>query len=175
MLSKIYQRLGSSENLQKALDFCQKSLDIKEQLYVTEKTIEDEKELADSYNNLADIYTKIGDRANLEKSLELYKKCLNIYEHILKIEKTMYTYDNLVMIRYKIAMHKYTDIETKRQLLQEGLMLAKNLYDFERSLMLDESLYDNSFYEMGLYDELPNERYETFVRIFERELNNIDK
>ena len=47
-------------------------------------------------------------------------------------------------------MHEYTDKQTKKQLLTRGLQVAKMLYD-----------------------NLPNERYEAFVRGVERELKKM--
>lgn len=58
----------------------------------------------------------------------------------------------MAISRYKVAMHPYTDKQTKKQLLERGLQVA-------------EMLYDN----------LPNERYKEVIEEFEEELKNIDE
>ena len=71
-------------------------------------------------------------------------------KQLAKSESTIDAYDDLAVSLYKVAMHEYTDTKTKKQLLTRAVQVAKMLYD-----------------------NLPNERYEIFVRVFERELKKM--
>ena len=73
-------------------------------------------------------------------------------EQLIESDNTINAYDDLAVSLYKVAMHEYTDKQTKKQLLERAVLIAKMLYD-----------------------NLPNERYEIFVRVFERELKNMGK
>ena len=96
------------------------------------------------------IYEQLGGKDNLQKALELYKKDMEICEQLSASENTINAYDDLAVSLYRVAMHEYTDTKNKKQLLTRGLQVAKMLYD-----------------------NLPNERYETFVEVFEEELEKM--
>ena len=123
-----------------------------EQLAASENTNQSKRDLSISYSRVADIYTKLGGKDNLQKALELYKKALELSEKIIQSEQNVVAYDSLVAILYKVAVHQYTDGQTKRQLLDRGLKILKMLYD-----------------------NWPSEKYEKVVRAFERELKNMDE
>ena len=127
-------------------------MEMSEQILNATGTNDAKREVAVSYNRIAGIYEQLGGKDNLKKALELYQKCLDIKEQLAESESTIDAYDDLAVSLYKVAMHEYTDPKTKKQLLTRGLQVAKMLYD-----------------------NLPNERYETLVRDFERELKKMSE
>ncbi len=120
---------------------------MREKLSASENTSESKRDLSVSYEKVAGIYEQLGGRENLNKALELCQKYLELSEQLAESESTIDAYDDLAVSLYKVAMHEYADKQTKKQLLTRGLQVAKMLYD-----------------------NLPNERYKTFLVVFYREL-----
>lgn len=146
-LAGIYKALDGRANLEKALELYQKCLTAFEALALFSVTMQSKIDLSVSYNKLADVYERLGGTDNLIKSLKLYQKSLNIFKNLVKSENSIKAYDGLVVILYKIAMHPYTDKKDKKELLIQAVQIAKMLYD-----------------------NLPNEKYETFLMMFYKEL-----
>ena len=190
--AKMYEQLGGQNNLLKALELSKKDISLSKTLCTLENTQENKRNLLISYHTTANISEQLGGKKNLQNALDLYQKALvlseqlsasvntseskrdlsvsynkvaDIYEklggkdNLQKLEEqlsasenTINTYDDLAVSLSKVAMHEYTDKQTKKQLLERAVLIAKMLYD-----------------------NLPNERYEIFVRVFERELKNMGK
>lgn len=128
MMANTYEALGGRENLLKALELYQKSLDIREHLEIMTGTNASKRDLSVSYESMGNIYEALGGRENLFKALELYQKALELSE---QLEKTIGTNESK-----KDLSFSYNNVAGIYETLggQENFLKALALYQKARNL-----------------------------------------
>lgn len=181
------------EFLEKALDFYDKGLKIREQIAHEEKTPESLRELSISYNKLGriyehldsienfenlekiqeryktdDAYTSLRGREKLIKTIELYEKGLKIREQLAREEKTPESLREL-SISYNNLGDIYKNLNGR-----ENLEKALELY--EKGLRIREQLvcelntvdsYDDlsiSYRNLGIHPLVPSEKRREYLQ-----------
>ena len=157
-VARIYERCGGRYNIRKALELYQKGDRIFEEIVNITDMNENKRDYAVSCANIGDIYEQIAKirpfcrKKYLKKSFLYYQKSLIISEQLAETCQTIIALEDLTLRLYRVAVHRYTDQRTKKQLVKRGLDLAKTLYN-----------------------NIPNEKYKNLVEMFEEELNKMIK
>ena len=178
-LADIYEKLGSRENFQTALELYSKCMELSEQLSEYRKTIESEIDLAISYSKVAGIYKKLDGSQNLYKSLELSQKTVNVIEQIYAIETTNEIksylplgYDGLADVYINIGGKE--NLKKALELYQKSLNIEKEIYSDKQTtsnkIAIAKSCHNIAF----VYEHLGNkENLENALKLYGECLDTI--
>ena len=163
-IGDICLKLGGKENLYKARDMYEKSLNLAKELVERKGT--DERNLMVSYNKVGDIYMAIyrqrGGGENLKKSKEMYKMGLYLAKELVKKEDTCINWNDL-----RIA---YLNLGDVYMIMggEENLNRAKKVYekslDMQKKIVKKEKNIKNLRGLSVVYSRLGDTYWEIYLK-----------